>query len=243
MTAAEARCLVAPRHDWRDRGHILINHNLPRKRPRLGPYRKAQRTDQGIHRVHGMHKRAERVPPQPPERVLYRDPVPLQPMVARIDQAVQAPAALRRKPHQRLHPGIAAHDAIERDDIGREKPWREIDEIAALKADATAEALPGRLLARRIEIRRRDIDAGRLARAGPEQLELNRAHATTDVEHRAPLDAGTHERVDQRPRRRGGTALAIVPEVSGRGLLIELAGPGGRVAASHRRRAARAMSG
>src|SRR5712691_9518468 len=197
MTAAEARCLVAPRHDWRDRRHILINHNLPRKRPRLGPYRKAQRTDQGIHRVHGMHKRAERVPPQPPERVLYRDHVPLQPMVARIDQAVQAPAALRRKPR------------------------REIDEIAALKADATAEALPGRLLARRIEIRLRDIDAGRLARAGPEQLELNRAHATTDVEHRAPLDAGTHERVDQRPRRRGGTALAIVPEVSGRGLLIE----------------------
>src|SRR5947208_4820942 len=146
-----------------------------------------------------MHKRAERIPPQAAKKVLGVNHSAREPLVARIDQAVQALAPLRRSLHQRLHPGIAAHDAIECDDIGRWNAGREIDEIADLKGDALTHALACRLFARRSEIGRRDIDARRRARTGLEQLELDRAYATADVEYRALFHAGAYQRVHQRP--------------------------------------------
>src|SRR5439155_26143303 len=111
-------------------------------------------------------------------------------LAARNDQAGQPQAPLRRSLHKRLHPDIAANDAIECDDIGRWNAGREIDEIADLKGDALTRALACRLFARRSEIGRRDMDARRRTRTGLEQLELDRAYATADVEYRVLFHAG-----------------------------------------------------
>src|ERR1041384_280616 len=93
----------------------------------------------------------------------------------------------------------------------------------------------------RVQIGGRHFDACRLAGASVEQLVLNRTHAAPDVEQRALLHAGADQPIDERPRRRRWSMLAVVTQIAERGLLIELADPRRRVTTAHTRKVTRVV--
>lgn len=63
--------------------------------------------------------------------------------VARVDQAVEAPSALRREPRQPVQVRIDADDPVERNDGGGRDRLGKLDEVAVPVRDAAAVAASG----------------------------------------------------------------------------------------------------
>src|SRR3954454_1843863 len=75
------------------------------------------------------------------------------PRVPRIDETDPSPGAGDRRLDECLHVGIAAYDAVERDEIRRVNLWRHLDEVSRDVPDTIGNAAPLRFAQSRFNVR------------------------------------------------------------------------------------------
>jgi len=129
-----------------------------------------------------MHEGSERRAAEASNTVLEPGRQPNPPFPARIDRAVEAARLGRRKPDQRLHLGIAADHPIEGDQVGNLDSLGEGDEVPAYEPDSVTMAPAGGLFRRDLEKGGGNIEVDGLLDVGTQQLVMNRADSTPDVE-------------------------------------------------------------
>ena len=141
-----------------------------------------------------------------------RDAVP--PGFARKDEPDESPRMLSGTPHQHGHVEVAAHDLVQRHDVGRLDLRRERHEVTDPRMQSLRDAAPRGLLALDGDVRLGRIDHLGALGPGVQQLECNRADPAADIEQRGALDALGDDGLDQRLRRRVRTVPSVALEVT-----------------------------
>src|SRR6266850_6088540 len=123
----------------------------------------------------------------------------------------------RRRTHERIDVGVAADHAMKDDRVGGPEGGGLSDEIADAAVHPALEAPPREELAGRVLVSGRQFDVRRARRAGAKELELDRAHAAADLEHRPARDPALAQRAHD------GAGLAVQPATAVRPRVVRSA--------------------
>jgi hypothetical protein len=133
--------------------------------------------------------------------------------LARKHCSVETSSLARGRGDERLHVGVAADDAVERDDIGGRNRIAERDEISVHERHPVGVSSSLRFLARGAHVRSRGVDVNGRASAVGQQLMVDDADARSNVEHRCVTDARAAQRGEQHPRRLVRPLPAVAPQL------------------------------
>jgi len=122
------------------------------------------------------------IPANAANEILDNNPRFEYPPFAWIHRAVETTRLRRRGIHELLHIGVAADDAIERHDIRRGDPGREIHEIPTEKTDLLTMTLTRRFLLGDVDICISGVDMDCRPRPRREQLVMYDADARANIE-------------------------------------------------------------
>ena len=213
----ERECLVARQAA----AAPLVQDDPPGERPLLTGQPEAGLGDERIHGGVGVEERPIPEAAQPEPHVQDRKGPAQQTSVPRQHQSIQRTSAGRGQAHERLHVRVAADHAIEGHDVGGVDLRCLRHEVAIDERKSFERAASTRFSPCRLDRGRRGVDQDGPRGACPEQLVIDDADPTADVEHARRADAAVAEHRDEHRGRVVGTVPSIALEILFGALLIE----------------------
>ena len=116
---------------------------------------------------------------------------------------------------------VATNDSVEGDDVGLLDIFSNVREVAVMNPYSLFVALPPGLLFQSLDMRRRGLHRDATGGTGLQQLVLDGANPSADVQQTSPLDSFRLDRLNQVTSRLARTVLAVVLEVFGSLTFVE----------------------